>query len=168
MVSPVPNQRADYPTMVASVAGRTLEQVVTIGEETTRFSPLGTDSKKATATSTRDRRVGSRRPDQHPVHVRHNRLPQGSGPLHHNILNNGYFVGDLLGYDESDRICLPVPFYHCFGMVMGNLAPPLTVPCIVIPAPAFDPGRRSRRSPPSGARRLYGVPTMFIAVLGPP
>ena len=67
------------------------------------------------------RRARLRRPDQHPVHERHDGFPKGATLTHHNILNNGYFVGGLLGYTEPDRVCIPVPLYHCFGMVMGNL-----------------------------------------------
>ena len=64
--------------------------------------------------------------------------PKGATLSHHNILNNGYFVTELLAYTEADRVCLPVPFYHCFGMIMGNLGATSHGSCIVIPAPAFD------------------------------
>ena len=66
-------------------------------------------------------------------------FPKGATLSHHNILNNGYFVGELCHYTEQDRVCLPVPFYHCFGMVMGNLGVTSHGACIVIPAPGFDP-----------------------------
>ena len=66
-------------------------------------------------------------------------FPKGATLSHHNILNNGYFVGEICGYTEQDRICVPVPFYHCFGMVMGNLASTSHGACVVIPAPGFDP-----------------------------
>lgn len=66
-------------------------------------------------------------------------FPKGATLSHHNILNNGYFVGELCGYDEEDRICVPVPFYHCFGMVMGNLASTSHGACVVIPAPGVRP-----------------------------
>src|SRR5256885_8392628 len=66
-------------------------------------------------------------------------FPKGATLSHHNILNNGYFVGELCRYPEADRVCIPVPFYHCFGMVLGNLACTTHGACMVIPAPAFDP-----------------------------
>ena len=66
-------------------------------------------------------------------------FPKGATLSHHNILNNGYFVGQGCRYTEEDRVCIPVPYYHCFGMVMGNLACTSHGACMVIPAPAFDP-----------------------------
>ncbi|SFO22578.1 AMP-binding protein [Actinomadura madurae] len=95
-------------------------------------------------------------------------FPKGATLSHHNILNNGYFVGELCGYDEEDRICVPVPFYHCFGMVMGNLASTSHGACVVIPAPAFDPKATLEAVAAERCTSLYGVPTMFIAVLNEP
>ncbi|MEV6791966.1 AMP-binding protein [Streptomyces sp. NPDC051320] len=95
-------------------------------------------------------------------------FPKGATLSHHNILNNGYFVGELVGYSEQDRICLPVPFYHCFGMVMGNLAATSHGACIVIPAPSFDPAATLRAVEQERCTSLYGVPTMFIAELNLP
>ncbi len=83
---------------------------------------------------------GPRRPDQHPVHLRHHRPPQGRHPVsHRNILNNGFFTTELINFTEQDRLCIPVPFYHCFGMVMGNLGCTTHGATMVIPAPGFDP-----------------------------
>ncbi|GAA3813681.1 AMP-binding protein [Sphaerisporangium flaviroseum] len=93
-------------------------------------------------------------------------FPKGATLSHHNILNNGYFVGELIHYDETDRVCLPVPFYHCFGMVMGNLGATSHGACIVIPAPGFDPEATLRAVERERCTSLYGVPTMFIAELG--
>lgn len=93
-------------------------------------------------------------------------FPKGATLSHHNILNNGYFVGGTVGYSEQDRICLPVPFYHCFGMVMGNLGATSHAACIVIPAPSFDPAATLRAVELERCTALYGVPTMFIAELG--
>ncbi|MCQ4043158.1 AMP-binding protein [Streptantibioticus rubrisoli] len=95
-------------------------------------------------------------------------FPKGATLSHHNILNNGYFVGELVGYTELDRICLPVPFYHCFGMVMGNLAATSHGACMVIPAPTFDPAATLRAVAAERCTSLYGVPTMFIAELSLP
>ncbi len=95
-------------------------------------------------------------------------FPKGATLSHHNILNNGYFVGETIGYTELDRVCLPVPFYHCFGMVMGNLAATSHGACIVVPAPSFDPAATLRAVQEERCTSLYGVPTMFIAELGLP
>jgi fatty-acyl-CoA synthase len=92
-------------------------------------------------------------------------FPKGATLSHHNILNNGYFVGELCGYTEADRICIPVPFYHCFGMVMGNLAATSHGACMVIPAPAFEPAATLAAVAAEECTSLYGVPTMFIAEL---
>ncbi|GFG70190.1 AMP-binding protein [Mycolicibacter senuensis] len=91
--------------------------------------------------------------------------PKGATLSHHNILNNGYLVGELLGYTQLDRICVPVPFYHCFGMVMGNLAAASHGAAIVIPAPGFDPAATLGAVQDEACTSLYGVPTMFIAQL---
>ncbi|MEU7719205.1 AMP-binding protein [Streptomyces tibetensis] len=95
-------------------------------------------------------------------------FPKGATLSHHNILNNGYFVGELIAYSEQDRICIPVPFYHCFGMVMGNLAATSHGACMVIPAPSFDPKATLEAVQRERCTSLYGVPTMFIAELNLP
>ncbi len=90
-------------------------------------------------------------------------FPKGATLSHRNILNNGYLVGEGCGYTEVDRICIPVPFYHCFGMVMANLAATSHGAAMVIPAPAFDPAATLRAVEQEKCTSLYGVPTMFIA-----
>ncbi|PZS12561.1 MAG: AMP-binding protein [Pseudonocardiales bacterium] len=95
-------------------------------------------------------------------------FPKGATLSHHNILNNGYFVGEVCGYTATDRICVPVPFYHCFGMVMGNLASTSHGACVVIPAPGFDPAATLQAVVDERCTSLYGVPTMFIAELAVP
>jgi fatty-acyl-CoA synthase len=95
-------------------------------------------------------------------------FPKGATLSHHNILNNGFFVGELCNYTEADRICIPVPFYHCFGMVMGNLSATSHGACMVIPAPAFDPVATLETVQDERCTSLYGVPTMFIAELSAP
>ena len=90
-------------------------------------------------------------------------FPKGATLSHRNILNNGYFVGEICGYTEVDRVCIPVPFYHCFGMVMGNLACTTHGAVMVIPAPGFDPAATLRATADEQCTSLYGVPTMFIA-----
>ncbi|MFD7366507.1 AMP-binding protein [Nocardiopsis alba] len=95
-------------------------------------------------------------------------FPKGATLSHHNILNNGFSVGELLGYTEIDRIALPVPFYHCFGMVMGNLAATSHGACMVIPGPGFEPATALDAVQAEKCTSLYGVPAMFIAELALP
>jgi fatty-acyl-CoA synthase len=95
-------------------------------------------------------------------------FPKGATLSHHNILNNGYFVARACDYTEADRVCIPVPFYHCFGMVMGNLGCSTHGACMVIPAPAFEPEATLRAIAEERCTSLYGVPTMFIAELDHP
>ena len=90
-------------------------------------------------------------------------FPKGATLSHRNILNNGYFVGELCRYTEEDRVCIPVPFYHCFGMVMGNLACTTHGAAMVIPAAGFDPAATLSAVQDERCTSLYGVPTMFIA-----
>ncbi len=95
-------------------------------------------------------------------------FPKGATLSHHNILNNGYLVGEMIKYTEQDRVCIPVPFYHCFGMVMGNLACSSHGACMVVPADAFDPLATLETIAAERCTSLYGVPTMFIAQLSHP
>jgi fatty-acyl-CoA synthase len=92
-------------------------------------------------------------------------FPKGVTLSHYNILNNGYFVARRLRYTENDRVCIPVPFYHCFGMVLGNLGCTSHGACIVIPSESFDPLRTLEAVQKERCTSLYGVPTMFIAEL---
>ena len=94
--------------------------------------------------------------------------PKGATLSHHNILNNGHFVGEVLRYTEHDRICLPVPFYHCFGCVLGNMAAVTHGSTVVIPGESFDPEATLQAIQAHGCTSIYGVPTMFIAQLEHP
>ena len=95
-------------------------------------------------------------------------FPKGATLSHHNILNNGYFNGVTLGLSERDRVCIPVPLYHCFGMVMGNLMSAAFGATMVYPSEAFDPLEVLRTVEAERCSVLYGVPTMFIAELDHP
>jgi fatty-acyl-CoA synthase len=95
-------------------------------------------------------------------------VPKGATLSHHNILNNGYLVGQTMKYTDHDRVCIPVPFYHCFGMVMGNLGCTSHGACMVVPAEAFDPLATLETIAAERCTSLYGVPTMFIAQLAHP
>jgi fatty-acyl-CoA synthase len=93
-------------------------------------------------------------------------FPKGATLTHHNILNNGYFIGETMRLTEKDRICIPVPLYHCFGMVLGNLACVTHGAAMVYPGEAFDPLAVLETVQAERCTGLYGVPTMFIAELG--
>ncbi|MBO0843612.1 MAG: AMP-binding protein, partial [Nocardioides sp.] len=90
-------------------------------------------------------------------------FPKGATLSHRNILNNGYFVTETVGFTEQDRLVIPVPFYHCFGMVMANLGCITHGATMIIPGPAFEPAAALKTVQDEKATALYGVPTMFIA-----
>jgi fatty-acyl-CoA synthase len=95
-------------------------------------------------------------------------FPKGATLSHHNILNNGHFIAETLRYTEADRVCVPVPFYHCFGMVIGNLACMTRGACVVVPGESFDPLAVLEAVEAERCTSLYGVPTMFVAELEHP
>ncbi len=95
-------------------------------------------------------------------------FPKGATLSHHNILNNGFFIGEALRYSERDRVCIPVPFYHCFGMVLGNLACTTHGACMVVPAESYEPLAAMETVQAERCTALYGVPTMFIGELDHP
>ena len=95
-------------------------------------------------------------------------LPKGATLSHHSILNNGFFIGQRMRFTERDRLCIPVPFYHCFGMVLGNLACVTHGATMVLPAEVFDPRKTLEAVTAERCSALHGVPTMFIAELGLP
>ncbi|MDQ0752354.1 fatty-acyl-CoA synthase [Streptomyces africanus] len=160
------HKTSDYRAMVDEVRGRCadLREVVYIGDPSWD-ALLGRGTPGARITDD-----GLSCDD--PINIQYTSgttgFPKGATLSHHNILNNGYFVGELIAYTEQDRICIPVPYYHCFGMVMGNLAATSHGACIVIPAPSFDPKATLEAVQQERCTSLYGVPTMFIAELNLP
>ncbi len=116
-------------------------------------------------------RMRTLRPDD-PINIQYTSgttgRPKGATLSHRNILNNGYFVTELINFTEHDRLCIPVPFYHCFGMVMGNLGCTSHGATMVIPAPGFDPEATLRAIAEERCTAVYGVPTMFIAMQNHP
>ena len=94
--------------------------------------------------------------------------PKGATLTHHNILNNGYFIGEAMRLTPDDRLCIPVPYYHCFGMVLGNLACVTHGSCMVSPSEGFDPMATLEAVQAEQCTGLHGVPTMFIAMLEHP
>jgi fatty-acyl-CoA synthase len=161
---------SDYAAMIADVRPRcpALLDVLLIGrDEWTALVETGRAADKAVLESIADTLSAD-----DPINIQYTSgttgFPKGATLSHHNILNNGYFVGRLCNYTEADRVCIPVPFYHCFGMVMGNLAATTHGACMVIPAPAFDPKATLEAVAEEHCTSLYGVPTMFIAELADP
>ncbi len=158
---------SDYRAMVAEVAGECpqLERTLFVGtDDWSELSALG----ESVEPELLDERMASLTFDD-AINIQYTSgttgFPKGATLSHHNILNNGFFVGELIGYTEADRVCVPVPFYHCFGMVMGNLGATSHGACVVIPAPGFDPAATLRAVAAERCTSLYGVPTMFIAML---
>ena len=92
-------------------------------------------------------------------------FPKGVTLSHFNILNNGYYTGRRLNYTPEERVCIPLPFYHCFGMVLGNLCCTSHGACMVIPSESFEPTKVLKTIQQEHCTSLYGVPTMFIAML---
>ena len=95
-------------------------------------------------------------------------LPKGASLTHHNILNNGFFIGEYMKFTAKDRLCIPVPFYHCFGMVLSNLACVTHGATMVLPGEYFEPLAVLETVEQERCTALHGVPTMFIAELGRP
>ncbi|MFI6403921.1 AMP-binding protein [Streptomyces sp. NPDC050548] len=164
LFSSVAHKSSDYRAMVDQVRGKCpeLREVVYIGDPSwDALLSRGTGDEPYPELSCDD-----------PINIQYTSgttgFPKGATLSHHNILNNGYFVGELITYTEQDRVCVPVPFYHCFGMVMGNLAATSHGACIVIPAPSFDPAATLKAVQQERCTSLYGVPTMFIAELNLP
>jgi fatty-acyl-CoA synthase len=170
LVSATSFKTSDYRAMVSEVAGECqgLERTIFIG--TPSWDELVAGSE-ATPASKLEERMASLAFDD-PINIQYTSgttgFPKGATLSHHNILNNGYFVGEMIHYTPHDRVCLPVPFYHCFGMVMGNLGSTSHGSCIVIPAPGFDPVATLATVDAERCTSLYGVPTMFIAMLDHP
>src|SRR5579859_1242883 len=161
---------SDYAAMIEQVRGNCpeLRAVVLIGSA--EWDGLLTAGRGADPAELRARHA-AQSPDE-PINIQYTSgttgFPKGATLSHHNILNNGYFVGLLCRITEHDRICVPVPYYHCFGMVMGNLAATSHGACMVIPAQSFDPVATLEAVQAERCTSLYGVPTMFIAELALP
>jgi fatty-acyl-CoA synthase len=161
---------SDYRAMVGEVRGEleALQRVVFLGgEEWVEFLAGGEAVDPALIA-----RIGAGLSPRDPINIQYTSgttgFPKGATLTHRNILNNGYFVGEYCRFSEQDRLCIPVPFYHCFGMVMGNLGCTTHGATMVIPAPGFDPTATLAACAQERCTGLYGVPTMFIAVLDHP
>ncbi|MER5570789.1 AMP-binding protein [Streptomyces goshikiensis] len=161
---------SDYAGMIAEVAPRCpdLEHTVLIGGVSWLALRAPKDEDGARRLAEAAAGLG---PDD-PINIQYTSgttgFPKGAVLSHHNILNNGFFTGELLDYTEADRVCLPVPFYHCFGMAMGTIAATSHGACVVIPSPVFDARAALEAVEAERCTSLYGVPTMFIAELNHP
>ena len=171
LVSAESFKTSDYRGMIEEVRGglEGLEQVIYLG--TPEWEELSAAAPAAGEPDTLALREAGLSFDD-PINIQYTSgttgFPKGATLSHHNILNNGFFIGEGCRYTEQDRVCIPVPFYHCFGMVLGNLACTTHGACIVIPSPGFEPATALAAVQAERCTALYGVPTMFIAELGLP
>jgi len=161
---------SNYRQMWADVAEQCPEIREAIFFDDPTWDALLERAEKATSDEVKERSESLVNTD--PINIQYTSgttgLPKGATLTHRNILNNGYFVGEGCGYTEHDRVCIPVPFYHCFGMVMGNLGCTSHGSTMVIPNDAFEPVSVLEAVQDEKCTSLYGVPTMFIAELGVP
>jgi fatty-acyl-CoA synthase len=158
---------ADYQALLADVDAPDLRTRVVLGEG---WAELLDRAEEVPVQMLRERERGLDFDD--PINIQYTSgttgFPKGATLSHHNINNNGFFIGEILGYSEADRVCIPVPFYHCFGMVLGNLAVVTHGACIVLPSEAFEARAVLETAAEERCTSLYGVPTMFIAELAEP
>jgi fatty-acyl-CoA synthase len=170
LVSATSFKTSDYAAMIEEVRGDcpALREVVLIG--TPSWDGLLAGAAEVAVAALSSVMAGLSCDD--PINIQYTSgttgFPKGATLSHHNILNNGFFVSEVCGHTEQDRIAIPVPFYHCFGMVMGNLGATSHGACIVIPSPGFDPAHTLQAVQDERCTSLYGVPTMFIAELQHP
>ncbi|MGH3194547.1 MAG: AMP-binding protein, partial [Streptosporangiaceae bacterium] len=170
LVSAVSFKTSNYREMVEQTAGECpgLERTVFVGTPDWDALIAAGESVPEGAVAERLARLG---PDE-PINIQYTSgttgYPKGATLSHRNILNNGFFTTELQRFTEADRLCIPVPFYHCFGMVMGNLGCTSHAATMVIPAPAFDPEITLRTIEDEKCTSVYGVPTMFIAMQNHP
>jgi fatty-acyl-CoA synthase len=161
---------SDYAAMISEVRPRcpAVRDVILIGHA--EWADLITAGRAADPARLAE--IGATLSSDDPINIQYTSgttgFPKGAVLSHHNIVNNGFFVAELQQLTERDSICIPVPFYHCFGMVMGNLGATTHGACMVIPAPAFEPKATLHAVHQERCTSLYGVPTMFIAELSDP
>ena len=170
LISAVAFKSSDYRSMVEETAAqcRGLERTVYI--DTPGWTTLIDEGARVSDEELQERMRGLHPEDA--INIQYTSgttgYTKGATLSHRNILNNGYFVTDLINFTEADRLCIPVPFYHCFGMVMGNLGCTTHGACMVIPGPGFDPAQTLATVAAERCTGVYGVPTMFIAMQNDP
>ncbi|MGO8885721.1 MAG: AMP-binding protein [Streptosporangiaceae bacterium] len=164
---------SDYRAMIGEVRGDLagLEQVIYLGTEAWDTLLAAGEQAAVAGSAALEQRTAELAFDD-PINIQYTSgttgFPKGATLSHHNILNNGFFIGEGCRYTAADRVVIPVPFYHCFGMVLGNLACTTHGACIVIPSPGFEPAAALAAVQQEKCTALYGVPTMFIAELAMP
>ena len=166
LISATEFKTSDYRAMVDEVIGGTpVEKVLFLG--TPEWTDHNVHDPGITLAEVLDYSLADLMPDD-PINIQYTSgttgYPKGATLSHRNILNNGFFTTELIHFTEEDRLCIPVPFYHCFGMVMGNLGCVTHGATMVIPAPGFDPEITLRTIAEERCTAVYGVPTMFIAM----
>ena len=168
---------SDYVAMLTELVGKlpALRLRIAIGDEPAPEGMMRFADIAAAATDTSRENLASLQHDlqfDDPINIQFTSgttgAPKGATLSHNNVLNNGFFVGKFCAMRAADRICVPVPLYHCFGMVMGNLAAVTHGATLVYPAEGFDPLATLRAVQDEQCTHLYGVPTMFIAELDHP
>lgn len=157
---------SDYRAMLAEVAGDCPALERTVFVDTDDWAELVAAGERLPSDAVAQR-MSLLEPGD-PINIQYTSgttgYPKGATLSHRNILNNGYLTTELIGFTEQDRLCIPVPFYHCFGMVMANLGCTTHGATMVIPGPGFDPAATLRAVAEERCTALYGVPTMFIAM----
>jgi len=180
LLAQVRHKTSDYAAILGEIRGSLpdLRTIVLIGDErpeaplegALRWNEVATAAPRFSAERLRERLEATQFDE--PINIQYTSgttgFPKGATLSHHNILNNGFFIGEGCRYTEADRVCIPVPFYHCFGMVLGNLACMTHGATIVIPNYSFDPQLTMEAVQRERCTSLYGVPTMFIAELALP
>jgi fatty-acyl-CoA synthase len=170
LISATAFKTSDYRSMVNEVRADApaLKDVVFLG--TDDWTALRERGERATDEQLRMRMASLANTD--PINIQYTSgttgFPKGATLSHRNILNNGFFATELINLTQGEALCIPVPFYHCFGMVMGNLGCTTHGATMVIPAPGFDPGLTLAAIESERCTGVYGVPTMFIAMLSHP
>ena len=160
---------SDYAAMLADVKGRCpeLEEALVLEDG---WEALLRDGERIPEDQLAAREASLQFDD--PINIQYTSgttgFPKGATLSHHNILNNGFFIGERCRLTDADRVCIPVPFYHCFGMVLGNLACTTHGSCMVIPGEAYEPLAVMETVQAERCTALYGVPTMFIGELDHP
>jgi fatty-acyl-CoA synthase len=171
LISAVEYKTSNYRAMVeevVSTGSTNVDRVVYIG--TTDWDDLVAQGEGVPDDAVPERMATLDRHD--PINIQYTSgttgYPKGATLSHRNILNNGFFTTELINFTHEDRLCIPVPFYHCFGMVMGNLGCTTHGAAMVIPAPGFDPAVTLQTVQDERCTGVYGVPTMFIAMQNSP
>ncbi|MGH7717149.1 MAG: AMP-binding protein, partial [Vulcanimicrobiaceae bacterium] len=179
LLTQVRHKTSEYARMLPEVrtALPTLRKIVLIGEEAVdvELDAMRWNEVRALASGIAPGTLAERQARTQPddaINIQYTSgttgFPKGATLSHHSLLNNGFFIGEGCGYSELDRVCIPVPFYHCFGMVLGNLACLTHGAAMVIPAATFEPAATLEAVTAERCTSLYGVPTMFIAELALP